>query len=266
MPDSAIKSTWMHRTKRRRMNSRGRSRSRAMSVSRSRSRSVAVRGKSRRMFGRASGKFAKKVKEVLKKELEHKHIYTNRLVSAATPAAPNSSGVIGDVTQGTSLNTRTGDVITPIRFRARYMFSNTSAFTTYVRYAVVKVTNMAATANFALTTSLWWLSDALNTDVAYTALITANPAAAIQAKFSKDQVVVIFDKTIKLGKTGETGGSSTKSLTCNKKLAGKVEYEGATAGALLASQRYYEIIICYSPEGAATVGTVGDTKFTFVDG
>lgn len=209
--------------------------------------------------------FAKKVHTVLKQDLEKKIAYLRTAGGAVTAAAPLNFDTLSDIATGTSNITRIGDEITPVSVRARYLFRNTGAFVTWMRIILCKVTTKAATTAFSLTTSPWFISADTNVGTAYTPLITAHNPQALYAKLDNEQVTVIYDKKIKLARTAETNGSASKLVMINKKLKGKICYEGAAGGASVQSQRYYMIFIAYSPEGAATVTMTGDTTMLYVD-
>ena len=219
----------------------------------------------RRAIRGVKGSFAKKVKAVINTTLEKKFLFTRQQTAALNtiPAAIN----VSDIAQGITDVTRIGDHVTPSSMELSFMFTNTTAFSTYVRVAVVKTTKQALSADYTPLNSLWFTNPTTNDVAAHPTIAFGNALDGFRAKFNSTAVTVVSDKIFKLAKTGETNGSDVKPYTLLVPLKGKINFDTAAGGALNQTVRYYIIQYAYSPQGNAAVatGAQGYIKLRYTD-
>lgn len=205
------------------------------------------------------------IKKVVRSQVEVKQIVAVTTATAQNGATFATFPLLTDVVQGDADNQRTGEEIRPYSLKLRYLFTNTTSSTIYIRMVVIKAKTITGSAN-PTAASLIFQDDTQN-PTSFTTF-TTTPYKLITHPLSAWDFTPCYSKVWKLAASTSTDAMDQQWCTAYIPCAGKVRYTGATAGPLLADHRWTVLFFGYCSNTTAllTTWTVNGTSvFSYYD-
>lgn len=211
------------------------------------------------------GAFAKRVKAVINTTLEKKFFY--KIADVGPFSIAPTITAICDVAQGITDVTRIGEKIRCSSIELNFPYINGTAFTTWVRTTVLKVTKTELT-NLTSASKIYINQLTNDQDTSGGVGLALGNYQLFMAKFDPAAVTVLWDNYMKLAKNTETSGASVRM--CQKYVSLKntpIDFDGATGGSLLQHPRYFLLQTSYTPEvgSSSVLINKGWTKLRFTD-